>query len=101
MIELATVAKELHHHIRLTASFWSDLQWCATFLSRWNGIGMMTANVQTRPTALVTSDASGSWGSGAFNSQGEWFQFQLPQSWATVHITVKELLPIVVEGDDT
>ena len=57
MIELASVAKELHHHIRLTASFRSDLQWWATFLSRWNGVGMMAANVQSRPGAVVTSDA--------------------------------------------
>ncbi len=25
---------------------------------------------------IVTSDASGSWGCGAFVSSGEWFQFQ-------------------------
>ena len=57
---------------------------------------MMAANVQSRPGAVVTSDASGNWGSRAFNTRGEWFQLQWPQSWATVHITVKELLPIVV-----
>ena len=44
----------------------------------------------------MTSDASGSWGCGAFTSAGEWFQIELLESWAGVHITVKELLPIVI-----
>ena len=46
--------------------------------------------------ATITSDASGSWGGGAFNSQGEWFQFRWPDLWAPFHITEKELLPIVI-----
>ena len=45
--------------------------------------------------ALVVSGASGSWGHGAYNTEGEWFQFQWPVSWESVHITIKELLPIV------
>ena len=32
---------------------------------------------------------------GAFNTRGEWFQFQWPVAWESVHITIKELLPIV------
>ena len=41
-------------------------------------------------------DALGSWGCGAFMSAGEWFQIELPESWAGVHIKVKELLLIVI-----
>ena len=37
MINLSTVATELHHHIRLSADFRSDLQWWALFLEDWNG----------------------------------------------------------------
>lgn len=96
MIDLSTVAKQLHHHIRLTAAFRSDLQWWLTFLIKWNGVSMMQAIVQKRPEAVITSDASGNWGCGAFSSQGCWFQLQWPQQWANVHITIKELLPIVV-----
>ena len=44
----------------------------------------------------IISDASGSWGCGAFTSTGDWFQVQLPGSWDPVHITAKELLPIVI-----
>ena len=45
---------------------------------------------------VLTSDASGSWGCGAFTSTGQWFQLALPDSWQEVHITMKELLPIVL-----
>ena len=42
------------------------------------------------------SDASGTWGCGAFSSQGEWFQLEWPDSWRELHITIQELLPIVL-----
>ena len=48
------------------------------------------------PAAQLISDASGGWGCGAFTSTEQWFQLQWPESWASVHITVKELAPIVV-----
>lgn len=48
------------------------------------------------PEVTVTSDASGRWGCGAFTDKGEWFQFRWPAEWGGVHITGKELLPIVV-----
>lgn len=41
MIELSTVAKQLHHHISLNRGFKSDLEWWALFLPTWNGITMM------------------------------------------------------------
>ena len=44
----------------------------------------------------ITSDTSGSWGCGAFTDAGEWFQFRWPVEWRGVHITSKELLPILV-----
>ena len=52
--------------------------------------------VAQAPSVTLTSDASGCWGCGAFSSEGLWFQFRWPEVWAGVHITVKELLPIVV-----
>ena len=73
MIELATVAKELHHHIRLNRGFKSDLEWWALFLPTWNGITMMSSVCRTQPMTTVTSDASGGWGCGAFSSDGQWF----------------------------
>ena len=96
MIQLSTVAKELHHHIRLNTGFRSDLKWWSCFLTSWNGIGMMSCLGVHHYSATITSDASGSWGCGAFNSQGAWFQFSWPPIWAALHITVKEFLPIVI-----
>ena len=96
MISLSTVAKELHHKIRLNVGFRSDLQWWASFLPRWNGVSMFAGGHPHRFSVTVTSDASGSWGCGAFNCQGGWFQLQWPESWSSIHITVKELLPIVM-----
>ena len=48
------------------------------------------------PAATLTSDASGSWGCGAFTTGGHWFQFQWPEVREAVHVKAKELLPIVV-----
>ena len=96
MIELSTKTKELHHHIRLNVGFRSDLQWWDLFLAEWNGTRMLACKSVTHPDATVISDASGHWGCGAFCSTGNWFQIQWPDIWNAVHITVKELLPIVV-----
>ena len=99
MINLSTSANELHHHIRLSRYFRSDLVWWATFLPSWNGTSMMTGACRSAPRALVTSDAS-DWGCGAFSSQGLWFQLRWPPSWGGggggVHITFKELVPVVM-----
>ncbi len=96
MIELSTVVKENHHHIRLNSGFRSDLQWWARFLTKWNGSSMMSRANRSRWDVTMTSDASGSWGAGAYTSYGDWLQLRWPQSWESVHITVKELLPIVM-----
>ena len=95
MIGLAKVAKELHHWVRLNKGFKSDLLWWACFLPSWNGISMMTGALH-HYDITVTSDASGLWGCGAYSSRGEWFQVEWPASWIKLHITIKELLPVVM-----
>ena len=57
---------------------------------------MMSRYTPASYGATVTSDASGSWGCGAYSSSGEWFQFEWPAFWLDRHITIKELLPIVL-----
>ena len=59
---------------------------------------MMSSVCHTQPTATVTLDASGRLGCGAFSSDGQWFQYRCPASWESVHITVKELVPLVVSA---
>lgn len=96
MISLLPVAKKPHHRIRLNAGFRSDLIWWSMFLPRWNGTGMMDKVTREGHAVIITSDASGTWGCGAYTSGGEWFQLRWPPAWREVHITVKELLPIVL-----
>ena len=96
MINLSTKARRLHHNVRLNKSFKSDLSWWSVFLPTWNGVSMMSGVTKSRATAVVTSDVSGNWGCGAYTSTGEWFMLQWPLSWLRIHITVKELLPLVV-----
>eukprot|EP00731_Ephydatia_muelleri_P026363 Em0018g463a len=96
MINLSTVAKKPHHHTRLSRSFRADLAWWSVFLEAWNGISVMNSRSTAAPSVMLTSDASGSWGCGAFCSTGEWFQFQWPPEWSRVNITAKELFPLVV-----
>ena len=96
MIDLASGVKELHHFVRLNKGFRSDLEWWALFLREWNGVSLMSTVTRRPPEATLTSDASGRWGCGAFSTSGQWFQCVWPKSWAGVHITVKELMPIVI-----
>ena len=86
MIDLSRGVHELHHKVRLNRGFRSDLHWWACFLPAWNGRGMMSSVVRGKPQVLLTSDASGSWGCGAYLVSGEWFQLELPSSWDDVHI---------------
>ena len=76
-------------YVRLNLVFRSDLQWWLMFVADWNGVRMMSRKCKARPHEVVTSDASGSWGCGAFSSANCWFQLTWPVSWSSVHITVK------------
>ena len=82
------------HHIRLNWCMRSDLAWWVTFLPIWNGTSMMSSTIRSPPRAVVTSDTS-NWGCGAVSSLGQRFQLCWPPSWGEVHITFKELVPVV------
>ena len=79
--------------IRLSAGAKADLRWWMVFLQGWNGKSFFQT---VRPTLEIFSDASGSYGCGAFAAGHNWFQLQWPEDWAPVHITAKELLPVVI-----
>ena len=93
LIDLSMTAKHLDHYIRLGLEARADIEWWAHFAGAWNGISMMQAGSRANPAATVMSDASGNWGCGAF-SGGHWFMFK----WTGphYHITVNEMLPIVM-----
>ena len=70
-IELLSVARRRHHHIRLNKEIRSDLAWWKVFASNWNGASLVTHSNSEQ--IHMTSDASRSWGYGAWHGS-KWFQ---------------------------
>ena len=87
MIELSRCIKALHHKVWLNTGFHSDLKWWGYFLA-----------ICRRSSRQMLRDPGGGGGGGVERTlpRGEWFQLELPGSWREVHITVKEVLPIVL-----
>ena len=67
------------------------------FLESWNGLSLLQCTTTQMPIAYESSqtDASGSWGCGAF-FEGRWLQLKWSPQWSEVQIMPKELLPIVL-----
>ena len=82
------------HYVRLNLSLQADLLWWDLFLRDWNGTALIP--VQTAGSVEVFSDASGSYGCGAFFRDGNWFSTKWPESWSVIDISVKELVPLVL-----
>lgn len=82
-----------HYRIRLNTAIRADLQWWSCFLHSWNGRSLFPL---PHPTHNVYSDASGSFGCGAFECRTGWFQLQWPPAWLSVSIAPMELAPIVM-----
>ena len=62
------------HPIHLNRAFRSDLMWWRTFVEDWNGISFLPPPIHLSQLQMA-SDASGSWGCGAWHSCN-WFQLQ-------------------------
>ena len=93
LFSLLPRARSNHHFIHLTAGARADLLWWKIFLQDWNGWSFFP---QATPSIEVTSDASGSFGCGAFALNHGWFQLEWPESWRTANIAAKELVPVVL-----
>ena len=91
LFSLLSLANKPHHFIRHNLAARADLQWWTCFLQRWNGTSLFPRQT---PSIHVYSDASGTFGCGAFDSQQGWFQLLWPPSWNSTEITAKELVPI-------
>lgn len=66
LIDLSMVVKNPDNFVRLSQQAKSVIEWWFRFSESWNGVAMMHA-VGGAPTSIsMTSDASGSWGCGAF-----------------------------------
>ena len=80
---------------RLNTEARSDILWWHSFITDWNGLSMMHQLHKKNPEIILTFDASGSWGCGAFWNT-EWFQYQWSAYTADLQITTKELMPVVI-----
>ena len=97
LFDLSKMVRNPDHQVQLTAGARSDLAWWHTFLIAWNGISLMTAVRKGEPQVMVTFDASGSWGCGAF-CVAKWFQLAWSEATGPVATTiaVKKLIPILI-----
>ena len=75
------------HPIRLNRAFRSYLMWWRTFVQDWNGISFLPPPTHL-PQLQMASDASGSWGCGAWHGCN-WFQLQWDERSADLPIMVK------------
>ena len=97
LITLSTVVKKLDNFVRLNISARSDILWWSVFASQWNGTSMLVQFDRANPQVMVTSDASGTWGCGAYES-GRWLQFKWPPNMKASHISVREMIPVVMSA---
>ena len=80
--------------IRLNTAFRADLAWWQEFIKDWNGVSFLSTEFHNSHLAM-TSDASGSWGCGAWHSV-HWFQVPWDLRSESMSIAEKELIPIIL-----
>ena len=95
MYATAAKVKQLHYFTRLNKEFRSDIAWRHTFIHCWNGQSMLRSTNSHSYRFTIHTDASGSWGCGAFMS-GQWLQWEWPREWVPQGIMAKELVPIAL-----
>ena len=95
LIDLSSSTRHLDQFVRLNREARADLEWWFMFISTWNGTAMMLVDRTVDPAVTLTSDASGTWGCGAYVGK-HWFRLPWIGVILEAHITVKELVPIVI-----
>ncbi|XP_032220414.1 uncharacterized protein LOC116603398 [Nematostella vectensis] len=96
MIDQLRCFRHRQHLIRIGSKLRLDLQWWRDFIASWNGVSFwLYPGMAATPTTVVTSDAAGVMGYGAFH-RSRWFNgvWTGPQKFES--IAYKELFPIVV-----
>ena len=83
------------HHIRLNLAARADIVWWLLFATNWNGISMLWDSSVWSPGFNIFSDASGSWGCGAYWGF-QWFHLKWPNHLQSLPIAIKELTPVVI-----
>lgn len=95
LINLFSMVKRLDGFVRLNISARSDITWWRVFAKQWNSTTMLYDYQKANPQIYVFSDASGTWGCRAYLGK-QWLQFQWPSALPEYHISVKEMVPVVV-----
>ena len=100
MIDLTRNIKKSHHHIKLNAGFYKDLQMWKIFISNWNGANFFISSTWEGSDFLeLYTDASGSKGYGGI-FKSKWFQgtWHAKQQLGSPGISIawQELFSIVV-----
>ena len=98
IIDRTKLTKRPHHFVRLNQEARSDIEWWHKFAASWNGVSLLQSQRNANPDVTVTSDTSGSWGCGALCEE-KWFQLQWGTGLEQAHITIKELILIVIAAD--
>ena len=95
LIDLSLSTRHLDQFVRLNREARADLEWWFKFISTWNGTAMILVDRTVDPAVTLTSDASGTWGCGAYVGK-HWSRLPWIGVILEAHITVKELVPIVI-----
>ena len=84
-----------NHFIRLNLPARADIMWWFMFVEQWNGVSLLWDIGLHDSDLTVYSDASGSWGCGAF-CEHCWFQLEWPPRLSPLSIAVKEMFPVII-----
>jgi len=95
LYSMKDIGSKPNHHVRLNRPAMADIIWWHTFISHWNGISMLWDVGGKEADFTITTDASGSWGCGAYWEKA-WFHFQWWDRLRPFGIAIKEMIPIVV-----
>ena len=91
MFELMSTARKPHHRVRLSREFQSDLAWWSTFLDTWNGVSIIRDRTREQASRHIWTDASGSFGCGAWDPAGPWWiQLVWPSCYRQGEMNLKE-----------
>ena len=93
--ELTKAKRGPDQRLRLNQEIRSDIEWWYRFMDQWNGVSLFWKSRKEEPDVRVVSDASGSWGCGAFSGD-KWLQHQWRADMLPYSIAFKELVPIVM-----
>ena len=63
---MQNIGSHPEHHICLNSAARADILWWNLFAADWNGISMLWYVGKLLPEFIILSDASGSWGCGAY-----------------------------------